>query len=305
MSALVLLAALAAGPPTGLATPVIRAEGTEGCPDAAAVSTRLAGLLDGGDAPEAAAADVVVLSVAEADLLLRLSRADGTLVGERRIPRSNRCAELADAVAALVAAWEADLQPAPPPPVPPPVAGRFEPVPVLVQAAAPERERGGYELGVLPALWVGGGRFALAGTLRAAAWSRRAPVGMTLALSATFPVDGPMAGLTRWRRHALSGGVMGRLRHNRLFVDASAEVVLGWLVMNRESGEGAGTGTRAAFDPGLTIGLRAGTQVARRLELYASLSAWGAAWDGSANTGAVPHWGLLMGMGGSFLFGPF
>jgi hypothetical protein len=280
---------------------VIRASGTNGCPDAQAVSLRLAGLLDGGDVPEAAAADVVELSVADADLLLRLSRADGTLVGERRIPRSKRCAELADAVAALVAAWEADLQPAPPPPAAPAPPPRFEPVPVVVQAPPVERDRGNYELGVLPALWLGGGRVALAGTVRAAAWSRRAPVGMTLALSATFPSDGPMAGLTRWRRHALSGGVMGRLRHQQLFFDATAEVVLGWLVVNRAPGESA---TRAAFDPGLTIGLRAGSQVARRLELYASLSAWGAAWDTNAVSGTVPHWGLLAGFGGSFLFGP-
>jgi hypothetical protein len=72
-------------------------------------------------------------------------------------------------------------------------------------------------------------------------------------------------------------------------------------VLNRAPGE---SGARAAFDPGLTIGLRTGTQISRRLELYFSLSAWGAAWDTNTVAGTVPHWGLLTGFGGSFLFGP-
>jgi hypothetical protein len=288
--ALVLLSLLAEGP----VAPQIRAD-AGGCPDAAAVSQRLAGLLNSGG--ESAEPDLVDLTVSGPDLHLRLSRADGTLVAERRIPRSNRCAELADAVAALVAAWESDLRPeAPPPPVPAPLP----PLPLVVREAPREQERASYEIGMLPALWLGGGRFSFAGTLRAGVWSRRAPVGMTLALSATFPVDsGDSGGLAHWRRHALSAGVMGRLRHRWLFVDGLAEAVLGWLVVNQE---GAGD-ARASFDPGLTIGLRAGSRVARRLELYASLGAWGAAWTAADRPGAVPHWGLLTGLGGSFLFG--
>ena len=294
MSAALVLLSLLAGP----VAPVIRADGANGCPDGTAVSQRLAGLLNRDAEP--GAPDLVDLTVDGSDLRLRLSRADGTLVAERRIPRSNRCAELADAVAALVAAWEADLRPeapaSPPPPAPPPA--QLPPLRVDEAQPEPESERA-YELGVLPALWLGGGRLSFAGALRAGVWSRRSPVGMTVAVSATFPVDSEAA---RWRRHALSGGVMGRLRHRRLFVDGLAEVVLGWLVVNQQ---GAGE-THATFDPGLTIGLRGGTRVARRLELYVSLAAWGASWrteTAGAGPGAVPHWGLLGGLGGSFLFG--
>jgi hypothetical protein len=167
-----------------------------------------------------------------------------------------------------------------------------------VEDAPPsEQQRAAYELGVLPALWLGGGhRPSFAGTLRAGVWSRRSPVGLTLALSATLPLAGEAA---RPRRHALSAGVMGRLRHRWLFVDAMGEAVLGWLVVEE------GAASRATFDPGLTIGLRAGSRVARRLELYVSVAALGAAWtrtDGLPS-GAVPHWALLTGMGCSFLFG--
>jgi hypothetical protein len=279
-----LLALLAEGP-------VIHAD-AEGCPDAAAVSQRLTGLLDGGADP--AQPDRVDLSLEGTDLHLRLSQSDGTLVAERRIPRSNRCPELADAVAALVAAWEADLRPVTPM-VPPERPARM--APALIEEATAEPARSIYELGIVPALWVGGGRSAPAGSVRVGVWSRRSPVGATLAFSATFPLQGASA---RWRRHALSAGVMGRLRHRWLFVDALGEAVLGWLAVNEE-----GSGTRAQFDPGLTLGLRAGSRVARRLEVYLSVGAWGAAWSSAAQSapGAVPHWGLLTGLGGSFLFG--
>jgi len=285
-------------------SPIIRADDTQGCPDAAAVAKRLSGLLGSGGEP--GAPDVVVLSVAGPDLHLRLSRGDGTLVAERLIPRSNRCAELADAAAVLIAAWEADLRPGASPPLAP-GALPAPPPPVAVSAPLPVRERAAYEVGVVPALWVGGGPLSFAGALRAGVWSQRAPVGMTMALSATFPFSGSSAGLARWRRYAVSGGAIGRLRHRWLFVDGLAEAVLGWLVI-KDEGAGTPGGAQATFDPGLTIGLRAGSRVARRLELYASLGAWGAAWrapaqpDGS-RAAAVPHWGLLVGAGGSFLFG--
>jgi hypothetical protein len=119
-----------------------------------------------------------------------------------------------------------------------------------------------------------------------------------VAFSATFPLDSPSS--AAWRRHAFSAGVMGRLRHQWLFVDALGEAVLGWLVVSEQV-----SGTRAQFDPGLIIGLRAGSRVARRLEVYLSAGAWGAAWSTANQSapGAVPHWGLLTGLGCSFLFG--
>jgi hypothetical protein len=94
---------LAAGPV------IIRAEGTGGCPSAEDVSARLAGLL-GADA-EGEAPEVLQLAVAPAGLRLRLWRADGTLVAERTIARTERCADTAEAAAVLTAAWEAACVP--------------------------------------------------------------------------------------------------------------------------------------------------------------------------------------------------
>src|SRR4051812_8935954 len=259
MGALVaLLSLLAEGP-------VIHADAA-GCPDAAAVSQRLAGLLSGAQPSEP---DRVDLTVDGADLHLRLSGPDGTLVAERRIPRSNGCSELADAVAALVAAWESDQSLlAVRASVPPPAPGKM--TPALVEEATPEPASPVvYELGMVPALSMGGGRVSFAGSVRAGVWAKRSPIGATVAFSATFPLDSPSG--AAWRRHAFSAGVMGRLRHNWLFVDGIGEAVLGWLVVSEQ-----GSGTSARFDPGLIIGVRAGSRVTRRLEVYLSVGAWGA-----------------------------
>jgi hypothetical protein len=284
VSPLLALLLLAAGP-------LIRAEGTAGCPSAGEVSARLAGLL----APTAdtAAPEVLQMAVAAGGLRLRLWRADGTLVAERTIVRTERCAEMAEAAAVLTAAWAADLQPG------------------LVRLPAPVRREpppGGpvYELGAVPALWVGGGGPALGGAIRGGVWSRRAPLGMTLALAAAFPTGEAGDGWARWRRYALSAGVMGRLQHETVFLDALAETVLGWLVA-RSDAQGE---TDAAFDPGLSLTLRAGTPLSPRIEVAALLGLWGAALrlgsgDGKGNVqpGVVPRWGVLLGVGASVRVG--
>jgi hypothetical protein len=200
-----------------------------------------------------------------------------------------------------VAAWEADLRPEGPAPLVAPTPPPAHPMPVLIDEPPPPVDGGHasyYEVGVLPAVWLGGGRVSYAGVMRVGVWSRRAPVGMALSYSATFPGD---ADPSHWRRHALSAGVMGRLRHQWLFVDALGDAVLGWVVFNDQSSAAA----HATFDPGLSVGLRAGSRVARRLELYLSVAAWGAAWTlpDKPRGGAVPHWGLMAGLGGSFLLG--
>jgi hypothetical protein len=278
----------------GLATgPVIRAEGTGACPSAEQVSAQLAGLLGAGAGDEAP--EVLQMAAAPAGLRLRLWRADGTLVAERTITRTSRCAEMAEAAAVLTAAWEADLRPglvrmpAPPPREPPAPSGGAV-----------------YELGAVPEVWLGGGGPALGGALRGAVWSRRAPLGMTVAVAAAVPISQADDGWARWRRYALSAGVIGRLQHDSLFLDGLAETVLGWLVA-RTGGEGA---TGAAFDPGLSLALRAGTPLGRRLEVAASVGLWGAALrlgngDGKGNVepGVIPRWGLFMGLGASVRLG--
>jgi hypothetical protein len=274
--------------------PLIRAEGTGGCPSAGEVSARLAGLL--GPAVAADPPEVLQMTVAPAGLRLRLWRADGTLVAERTIVRTERCAEMAETAAVLTAAWEADLRP-----------GLVRmPAPVRREPPAPPPGGPVYEVGAVPALWVGGGGPALGGAIRGGVWSRQAPLGMTLALAAAFPTGQAGDGWARWRRYALSAGVMGRLQHETVFLDALAETVLGWLVA-RSDGQGE---TGAAFDPGLSLALRAGAPLSRRMEVAALLGLWGAALrlgngdgKGKVQPGVVPRWGVLLGVGASVRLG--
>jgi hypothetical protein len=80
--------------------------------------------------------------------------------------------------------------------------------------------------------------------------------------------------------------------------------VLGWLVARDDNAGDPG----AAFDPGLSLAVRAGRPVAPHLELAASLGVWGAALrlnraGATVQPGVVPRWGLLVGVGVSARFG--
>jgi hypothetical protein len=129
---------------------------------------------------------------------------------------------------------------------------------------------------------------------------------MTLAVAAAFPTSQAGDGWARWRRYALSAGVIGRLKHHPVLLDALAETVLGWLVARSDRpGE-----SDAAFDPGLSLAVRAGVPLGHGVELAASLGLWGAALrlgngegNGKVQPGAVPRWGVLVGVGASVRLG--
>jgi hypothetical protein len=286
---------------TAGAGPVIRGEGTNGCPSAQDVSARLAGLLAA--TADAGPPEVLEMAPERGGLRLRLWRADGTLVAERDIAPAATCAEMAEAAAVLAAAWEADLRPATTRLVAGPPSAMSAPVPDPFPAVPSPSGTALYELGAVPAVWLGGGGPAVGGLVRGGLWSRRAPLGITAALAAAFPATA-QGGLARWHRYALSGGVVGRMRRGLVFVDALAETVLAWLVPRNDS---AGE-TSAAFDPGLSLALRAGRPVSPRLEVAASLGVWGAALrpggaDGRVAPGSVPRWGVVVGIGASMRFG--
>jgi hypothetical protein len=100
-----------------LAASAVEVQSTTDCPSSAEVSERLRPLLP--PAREAAeAAHLAQIDVGEApadqvaDLRLRLLRADGHVIGDRRVPAQATCQETADAVAAIIAAWETTSPPA-------------------------------------------------------------------------------------------------------------------------------------------------------------------------------------------------
>ncbi len=104
--------------------PVVRFVGQAGCPSTADVDARLRTLFPtaagGGDR------DVATLEEGRTHLRVIVRRPDGTTLGQRELQRDHSCAELADAVALVVATWESDVHPefalALPPPVDRPAA---------------------------------------------------------------------------------------------------------------------------------------------------------------------------------------
>lgn len=100
---------------------------TAQCPSAQGISERLAPLLPAA-AGAAGSRDVALVDVIEGtpdgntDVLIRLLRPDTSEVGNRRVTLGGSCDDKAEAVAAIVAAWETDPrsddtldEPAPPP----------------------------------------------------------------------------------------------------------------------------------------------------------------------------------------------
>jgi len=93
----------------------VEVRSTSDCPSAQGISERLLPLLPA--APSAAGSnDLAEVKVLEAradgttDLSLRLLRPDASEIGDRRISLSGSCAEMAEAAAAILAAWETDFR---------------------------------------------------------------------------------------------------------------------------------------------------------------------------------------------------
>jgi hypothetical protein len=214
----------------------VRTEGR--CPPAEEVEQRLAPILP--LAPSAPSRNDVALVDERADgsLTLSLSRADGTLLGQRRLPRAATCADQADTVAVTLAVWEAEIHPeialrldrlpapgvpprgadagaGPPPGRPPATAPPVSPPAAAVAArvAAAPAPRGGARLGL--------------GVALGAAAAPSSPG--TIAPSAR--VDLTLAGDSRWRARLSAVGVgertmavaPGEVGWRRLYLVLAAE----------------------------------------------------------------------------------
>ena len=90
--------------------PVVRFTGDDvGCPTAAEVDARLRTLLP--TASPSGERDVAVLGETGSRLRVTVRRPDGTTLGERELDRAHSCADLAAAVALVIATWESDVHP--------------------------------------------------------------------------------------------------------------------------------------------------------------------------------------------------
>jgi hypothetical protein len=244
--ALLLLVAQA-GTQAGAARVTVQSDTT--CPTAAEVETRLRALLP--PLPEGATPAQASITAEDAGLRVALRGGDGAALGERTLKLEASCADRANVVAVVIAAWEAQQRPEqmqapslPHRPPPPPVIASPPPPPEVPALAV--------ELWAGPAITFLPGGPRPAATLVAGLWGRR--LGARLALHGTWPMDQTLPdGRASWSRSdaTLELGVRASGRAGR--VDAHAGLVAGMLVAGGQGFEVDHTTT--GFSPGLAAGV--------------------------------------------------
>jgi hypothetical protein len=232
----------------------VAVESATDCPTAAEVEQRLRVLLPPlGEGVEPARAS---LAVEEGSLRVRLRAADGATIAERTLTVAASCADRANVVAVVIAAWDVQQRaervddptlPRTPRAAPPPAA------PTVVVAAPPPAEPAGpqLELQLEPGVTFADGLMPSA-ALAASLWGRR--LGARLGLFGLLPRTEVLgAGQARWTRvggtleaAARASGRLGRL-------DGHAGLVAG-AVVARGQGFDVDHDT-TAFSPGACLGV--------------------------------------------------
>ncbi len=275
-------------------------QGTLTCPTPAEVSQHLAGLLPERGSTEAPSR--AHLSAGEGFVHIALVGPDGGLLAERRLDRSGPCGEMAEAVAVILAAWQAQYSPTL-------VPGAIEPAaPAAVASPAlevvPTRpwlfDAG---LGVLTSMV--GTQAALGAKLTGVLTPLAHGLGFSWASSASTKHSQAIAdpsGQAEWIRPALALGPNLRLQGDRLALDVHGDAVLAILHV-----KGVGLASTAS-DTSAQLGLAAGV---RGLWTWAR----GAIWVGTdllgfpgqdnltignrGQVGRLPHLEIQVSLGGS------
>jgi hypothetical protein len=251
LAAVVLAAAAVA---TSASPARVAVESATACPTAAEVERRLEVLLPPlgpGEAPARA-----TLAADEAGALrVRLLAPDGTAIGERTVVAAAACADRANVVAVVIAAWEAqERAERVEDPTLPRAARAPEPPTVVVASPPPPPARGPrLELALgAGAAFVDGGA-APSGTLTAALWGRR--LGARLEAFGFLPRDAALAdGRARWTRLGASLELGARASGRAGRVDAHAGLALAALVASGQGFDadqsvvGASPAARAGVD---------------------------------------------------------
>lgn len=184
----------------------------------------------------------------------------GSLLAERTLARTGTCSELAEAVAVVLASWQAELDPklsnAVGPLAAPPRAA-IEPIGVHAAAvtSATSEPAATFDLAVAPILSVVNGELAFGARVETTRVGHRGRVGGHAALSATTTRSEPIPTLAadaRWQRVALALGPNLRLARAHPGIDLRAGAVAALLHV-----EGSGV-PRAASDTSLQLGMTAG-----------------------------------------------
>jgi hypothetical protein len=247
------------------------------CPTAAEVAQRLEALLPPlppGEAPARA-----TWADEGGQLRVRLGAADGAPLAERALAVEASCADRANVIAVVIAAWDVEqraehvadpsLPHAARAPAPPSAA------PAITAAAPPPStpSRLGLELALGPALTFADGGVAPGAALTAALWGR-GRLGARVALGGLLPrSDDVGTGSATWTRVGAAFEVAARASGRLGRLDAHAGVVAGAVVA-------AGSGfdldhTTGGFSPGAVAGVDWSHLVGRFfVGAGASLSAW-------------------------------
>jgi hypothetical protein len=239
--------------------------GNGDCPSVAAVTRRLDEMVPA-RAREGAPRHRAQLSRVEGAVHVELLSARGDLLGERDLAAGDSCSDLAGAVAVVIAAWEADLDPRlaarvslPAPSSPP--APLSAPAAVAVQAtlAAP-RPPPAFDVGLALLASLSGGQ--LAPGARIGGWV--APPGSRLGLAVSMSAVttraesvGARAEAARWSRVAFAAGPQAKFRAGRTTLDAQLQALAAVLRV-----EGVGLTTNQAATAA-QLGMAAGVHVGR------------------------------------------
>jgi hypothetical protein len=267
-----------------LATPV-EVHSATACPSSEAITTRLVPLLPTAEA-KSNLPDQADLQVSQGDgggptrLRLRLVGADGALIGQRDLPPSESCDELAETIAVLLASWESSPQTEIPPIPEAPVIAKPTPIPAGASRVF-ELQLGA---GVGAAL-VGGtaasGRLEIGlGSLQSHWQGRIGLAGQTARQNALA------TGQVAWQHSMAAVSLVWRTLNPLWLVSADIGPLLGFATL---SGQGfAVNQQQSSFEFGLEAGLRAGRRW-RRFTLWVDLR--GETWrqrQRAVVTGAAP-----------------
>jgi hypothetical protein len=184
---------------------------------------------------------------------------DGQLVAERTLERTGSCGDVAEAVAVVLAAWQAKFNPnLATPTVKPPQSPPAEAAPLVTQAGnSPPSRPMPFDAGLALLASISGGEAAFGAKLEGCLFPGGGSLGLDIALSATSThaqsIASPVS-TAEWTRAALSAGPTYRLRRNAAVLDVHAGPVLALLHVR---GTGlASTSSDTSGQLGVVAGLR-------------------------------------------------
>jgi hypothetical protein len=242
----------------------VEVRSTTDCPSAQEVTERLLPLLPPSTDPSDAR-DVALIQVVEvradgtADLSLRLLRADASEIGDRRVSLQGSCAEMAEAVATILATWETDPRPDGP--------ADLETMPIVEEEAPPASMGPSppasfeYLVGAgVGAAMVGG--IAATGNLEVLAGQPTSHWQFRLAVGGQTSRQLDLApGSVDWQHSNAALCLAWRLVNPRWLVSLDAGPLAGWATL---AGQGfAPSRQKRSFEYGGTTGLRLGRKIGR------------------------------------------